>query len=137
MLYNDVDSFPRLAVRFLLETSDALGEDDGGAEFEFEFEPFNAKGSRNDYEVRADRTARGFMLSCSLNQIPWALRGVMSDPRCQQLFGQEFENNHVVLAERQIRLGGLDELRDEGWPVVWPFLLQNLCKYVVKGGEGR
>ena len=42
----------RLAVRYLFETSDALGE-----EPKLEVEPFTAKASRNDYEVRKATTS--------------------------------------------------------------------------------
>jgi hypothetical protein len=48
IFYHDSNALAhRLAVRFLFESSDALSEDP-----KFEFEPFTAKSSRNDYEVR-------------------------------------------------------------------------------------
>ncbi|PVF92514.1 hypothetical protein CPB86DRAFT_791078 [Serendipita vermifera] len=83
-----------LAVRFLFETSDALGD-----EPKFEFEPFSAKASRNDYEI------------------PWALRGLIADPRCQELFGKEIAELRNAFDDWQPRTTVLKDVRKKLEPI--------------------
>ncbi|KAG8878426.1 hypothetical protein FRC20_008349 [Serendipita sp. 405] len=84
----------KLAVRFLFEASDALGEPPT-----LEFEPFTAKGSRNDYEI------------------PWALRGLISDPRCQELFGKEIAELRNTFDSWQPKTSALKEVRRKLEPI--------------------
>mmetsp|Transcript_27650 Transcript_27650/g.70460 ORF Transcript_27650/g.70460 Transcript_27650/m.70460 type:complete len:1163 (-) Transcript_27650:210-3698(-) len=44
----------------------------------------------------------------------------------EDLLGQELEDDHVVLAQRLVRLRGVHNVGDERRPVVWPVLLHNL-----------
>jgi hypothetical protein len=53
----------------------------------------------------------------------------------EDLFGEKLENDHVVLAERQVRLRRVHELRDEVGPVVRPLLLQDLGETHERRGE--
>lgn len=84
----------RLAVRFLFETSDALGD-----EPKLEFEPFTAKASRNDYEI------------------PWALRGLIADPRCQELFGKELAELRNAFDSWQPKTSALKDVRRKLEPI--------------------
>jgi hypothetical protein len=102
-----------LAVRFLFETSDALSDVPT-----FEFEPFTAKAAKNDYEVRLITLTNLFPLSDSDGyQIPWALRGLISDPRFQELFGREFEELRAQFDDWHPKTTVLREMRRKLEPI--------------------
>ncbi|KIM19369.1 hypothetical protein M408DRAFT_31287, partial [Serendipita vermifera MAFF 305830] len=84
----------QLAVRYLFETSDALGDDP-----KLEVEPFIAKASRNDYEI------------------PWALRGLISDQRCQELFGKELMALRNTFDDWHPRTSSMKEVRKKLEPI--------------------
>lgn len=49
----------------------------------------------------------------------------------KHLFGEETQNGHVVLAHRKAGMASHDDLVNERWPVVRPFLLQNRHEYEI------
>jgi hypothetical protein len=53
----------------------------------------------------------------------------------EDLFGEEFEDDEVVLAKVHVVLRGGDNLGDEVWPVVRPLLLENLNEDEVELSE--
>jgi hypothetical protein len=99
-----------LAVRFLFETSDALGD-----EPKFEFEPFSAKASRNDYEVI--KLIPVWVLFSDQVQIPWSLRGLIGDPRCQELFGKEIAELRNAFDDWHPRTSVLKDVRKKLEPI--------------------
>lgn len=52
-----------------------------------------------------------------LRQIPWALRGLVSDPRCQELFGREFDQLRAQFDEWQPKTAVLKEMRRKLEPI--------------------
>ncbi len=42
------------------------------------------------------------------------------------------ENDHIVLADGEVRPTGSNDFVDEGWPVVRPFLLENGYEHKVE-----
>ena len=43
----------------------------------------------------------------------------------EDFFRQQPEDGHVILADSKTGMAGADDLVDEGWPVVWPLLLED------------
>lgn len=41
---------------------------------------------------------------------------------------EQLEDGHVVLAETFIGLTGPNNVTDEGWPILWPLILEDLYK---------
>jgi hypothetical protein len=50
----------------------------------------------------------------------------------EHLFGKKAENDHVVLANGQVRSAGSNDLVDESRPVVRPFLLEDGYEYKIE-----
>lgn len=50
-------------------------------------------------------------------QIPWALRGLISDPRCQELFGREFDELRAQFDDWHPKTAVLKEMRRKLEPI--------------------
>ena len=50
-------------------------------------------------------------------QIPWALRGLISDPRCQELFGREFDELRAQFSDWHPKTAVLREMRRKLEPI--------------------
>lgn len=53
----------------------------------------------------------------SLLQIPWALRGLMTDPQCQELFGKDLNDLRNAFDEWHPRTSALKEVRKRLEPI--------------------
>ncbi|KAG8934603.1 hypothetical protein FRC01_001704 [Tulasnella sp. 417] len=84
-----------LAVRYLFETSGVLGNEKP----ELRVDPFQARATRNDYEI------------------PWALRGVISDPAILSLFASEIAELRQAFDEWSPKTTLLRELRRKLEPI--------------------
>lgn len=84
-----------LAVRYLFETSGVLGNE----KLELRVDPFQARATRNDYEI------------------PWALRGVISDPAILSLFASEIAELRQAFDEWSPKTTLLRELRRKLEPI--------------------
>lgn len=48
--------------------------------------------------------------------------------KVEDLFGKKFKDDHVVFAKGEVGFRRLNKFRDKGWPVVRPFLFQDLVR---------
>ncbi|KAF8583529.1 hypothetical protein K439DRAFT_1634370 [Ramaria rubella] len=83
-----------LAVRFLFETSGALG-----VHPELDVQPFTARAARNDYEI------------------PWALRDLIANPDVADLFSSEFSELRAAFDDWHPRTTVLREIRRKLEPI--------------------
>lgn len=58
-------------------------------------------------------------------QVSRLRRGHLVGGVVKDFFGEKAENNHVVLADGQVRSTSGDNFVDKCWPVMRPFLLQD------------
>jgi hypothetical protein len=58
-----------------------------------------------------------FLSHFGVRQIPWALRGLVSDPRCQELFGREFDELRAQFDNWQPKTAVLKEVRRKLEPI--------------------
>ena len=105
-------------MRFLFETTGVIGDEKP----EFRAEPFQARATRNDYEVRLLSVHRGGSrrtLKCEIVvfQIPWALRGVISDPAILSLFGSEIAELRRAFDDWSPKTAILKDLRRKLEPI--------------------